>query len=81
MHKSAGLVGEGCVKTALFYTRFLNEFFAVETTAGFYTGFARMINTFLLLSFGHSTTVKSVFYSLSTGPITITTNKLYKGVY
>ena len=81
MHKVWVIVVNCCVQKSVLYTLKSSLKMAVENTHSLYTSCARQINTFLSIVWATFVSVINKLYTLSTGPITITTIKLYKGVY
>lgn len=81
MHKYVNYLYKTCGKLLGFYTQDFIQNYAVEKVVGFCTAFALFVNTLLHALVLTTQSVFSDIYTLSTKPITITTNKLYKGDY
>lgn len=81
MRKSLGLLVDSCVQKGILYTANFYSKGPVEKSFVLYTSCTRRVNTLISRCGLFSLSVKNKLSPFSTGPITITTIKLYKGVY
>lgn len=70
-----------CAQTNGFYPRYVLDNVAVENRNGLYKHYRIVLHTFLDTFFSLFLSHTESFYTLSSGPITNTTNNIKKGYY